>query len=72
MLGIRNLITKLEALHFLSITLHLLTWYMCLFVVFLNSCKHVCNSILWSNMLIKMYLTIPQISTYIELINEVL
>ena len=64
MLGIRNLTTKLDVLHFLSITLHLLTRYMCLFVILLNSCKHFCNSTLWSNMLIKMYLTISQISTY--------
>ena len=50
----------------------LLTRYMWLFVILLNSCNHVCNSTLWSYMLIKMYLTISQISTYIELINEML
>ena len=72
MLGIRNLTTKLDVLHFLSIILYLLARYMCLFVILLNSSKHVCNSTLWSNMLIKMYLAISQISTYIELINKVL
>ena len=72
MLGIWNFTTKLDVLHFLSIIFYLLTGYMCLFVILLNSCKHVCNSTLWSNMLIKMYLSISQISTYIQLINEIL
>ena len=37
MLGIRNFTTKLDILHFISITFHLLTRYMCLFVILLNT-----------------------------------
>ena len=72
MLGIRNLTTKLDVLHFLSITLHLLTLYMCLFVILLNTFWLACKITMWGYKHVCYYLAISQISTYIELINEVL